>query len=38
MVNVNMREAQDEVTYLVLSIDEDFASKLIFREIDRNKH
>ena len=32
MVNVNMREAQDKVTYLLLSIDEDFASKLISRE------
>ena len=32
MVNVNMREAQEEVNYLLLSRDEDFASKLISRE------
>ena len=32
MVNVNTWEVQDEVTYLLLSRDEHFASKLIFRE------
>ena len=32
MVNVNMREAQEEVNYLLLSRDEDFAGKLISRE------
>ena len=32
MVNVNMREEQDEVTYLLLSRDEEFASELISRE------
>ena len=32
MVIVNMREEQDEVTYLLLSRDEEFASELISRE------
>ena len=32
MVNVNMREEQDEVTYLLLSRDEEFASELISLE------
>ena len=32
MVYVNMREAQDEVTYLLLSGDEEFASELISKE------
>ena len=32
MMNVNMREEQDEVTYLLLSRDEEFASELISRE------
>ena len=32
MVNVNMRGAQDEVTYLLLSRDEEFARELISRE------
>ena len=32
MVNVNMRGAQDKVTYLLLSRDEEFARELISRE------
>ena len=32
MVNVNTWEVQGEVTYLLLSRDEHFASELIFRE------